>query len=305
MNIIDKIVKNDKQKKFIKTTLERVAAAEIGPSAATIAYYLLLSIFPLIIAIGNVLPYLKIEPDTVLPYINAMLPESIYEMLEGTISSLLVKSNGGLLSVSAIATLWAASRSINSLQNSLNKVYGVAEQTNKIFTRLFSFVAIFLFLVAMMVIALVFILGQSVLDYLLPIFNLPNSISGVFGTLKWPVTMFSLFLTMSIIYGFLPNAKLRLRFIFPGAAFTTIGWMVLAQGFGLYTRYFSTGFSSYGFIGGFIVFMLWLDFAATLIIIGGVINAVLEEYYNGEIEHRSRIIPNRLGKLGGDKDEEK
>ncbi len=156
---------------------------------------------------------------------------------------------------------------------------------------------IFLFLIGVVVIAMVFTLGQSVIDYILPIFNLPDAISGIFGTLKWPVTVISLFLTMSIIYGILPNVKIRLRHIFPGAAFTTVGWLVLTQFFGLYTKYFSTGFNSYGPIGVFIIFMLWLDFAATLIIVGGVINAVLEEYFNGGLEHRERRIPTQLSRM--------
>lgn len=298
-------IKNDKLKKFIQTVMGRVSGAEIGPSSSTIAYYLLLSIFPLIIAVGNMLPFLQINPETVLPYIESMLPASIYEMLEGTIRSLLENSNGGLLSISAVATLWAASKSINALQNALNKVYGVKSRVNAVLTRLFSFVAIFIFLMAVMVLAILFTMGQSILDYILPILNLPNSISGVFGTLKWPVTMISLFLVMSIIYYFLPNAKVRIRSVLPGAVFSTLGWMGLTQFFGLYTKYFSKGFSSYGIIGGFIVFMLWLNFAATVIIIGGVINAVIEEFSTGEIKAKERRIPKRLTKLIHSKDESK
>lgn len=297
MGALKKLSNNEKIKRFIQTVLGRVKEAEIGPSAATIAYYLLLSLFPLIIAVGNILPYLNINPETVLPYIQSMLPESIFKMLEGTIRSLLETSNGGLLSLSAVATLWGASRSINALQNSLNKVYGVTRRSNMLLTRLFSFGAIFMFLVAVMLLAIVFTLGQSVLDYILPILNLPGTISGLFGTLKWPVTMISLFLTMSLIYSYLPNAKVRLRSVLPGALFSTIGWMALTQFFGLYTKYFSNGFSSYGLIGGFIVFMLWLDFAATVIILGGVINAVTEEYTNGEIETRESRIPDKLTQI--------
>lgn len=301
----NELTKNQKRKKFLETVLARMSAAEVGSSAATIAYYLLLSIFPLIIAVGNILPYLKINAERVLPYIATMLPDSIYTMLEGTIRSLLENSNGGLLSISAIATLWGASRSINALQNSLNKVYGVPRRTNMILTRLFSFGVIFLFLMAVMVLAILFTLGQSILDYILPILSLPESISGLFGTLKWPVTMISLFLTMSVIYSVLPNAKVRLRSILPGAIFSTVGWMALTQFFGLYTKYFSNGLTSYGLIGGFIVFMLWLDFAATVIILGGVINAVCEEYFNGGIEARERRIPAKLSQLITDKQQKK
>ena len=297
MKSVERILNNQTYRKLIGTIQERFKGAEVGLSAAAIAYYLLLSLFPLTIAIGNILPFLNLVPEMVLPYISAMVPESIFTMLEGTIRSLLSVSNGGVLSVSAIATLWASSRSINALQITLNKVYGVERRANMILTRLFSFGAIFLFLLSVIVVALLFSFGQRILDYILPILNLPISIVDIFQTLKWPVTLLVLFVTMCVIYAFLPNAKVRLRSILPGAIFASVGWMILTQFFGLYTHYFSKGFTSYGLIGGFVVFMLWLDFAATVIILGGLINAVFEEFISGSIETRNSSLNVPLRKI--------
>lgn len=290
MSLLNKVVKNERQRLFIQTSMNRFKSAEIGPSAAAIAYYLLLSLFPLLIAIGNMLPYLNMDPDKILPYIESMVPPNIFSMLKGTIRSLLSSSSGGLLSVSAIATLWASSRSINALQNSLNKVFGVERRANMFLTRIFSFGVISLFMLTVMILAVVFSFGQAVLDYILPLLNVSNSvvldITDLFGTLKWPVTVAMLFLTMCLIYSALPNARVSWRSVVPGAILTTIGWMVLTQFFGLYTKYFSSSLVSYGIIGGFVVFMLWLDFAATLILLGGVINAICEEFIHGTIETR-------------------
>ena len=64
---------------------------------------LLLSLFPLLIAVGNVLPYLRIDPNSVLPYIAEAIPKDVYKNLEPAIRSLLTQRSGGLLSVSALA----------------------------------------------------------------------------------------------------------------------------------------------------------------------------------------------------------
>ena len=61
--------KNQSLMRFIETTQSHMVTAEIGNSSVVVAYYLLLSLFPLLIAVGNVLPYLRIDPNSVLPYI--------------------------------------------------------------------------------------------------------------------------------------------------------------------------------------------------------------------------------------------
>ncbi|QIL45649.1 YihY/virulence factor BrkB family protein [Vagococcus coleopterorum] len=296
MKLLKKIASNKWLVKLTQSIQLRTTNAEVGTSAATIAYYLLLSLFPLTIAIGNILPFFKIDAATVLPYIETMVPASIFRMLSGTIEDLLSTSNGGLLSISAIATVWASSRSINALQISLNKIYDVQGRHNMLIKRLFSFGMIFLFLITIMLVAVLFSMGQRILDIVLPMFNLSPDISTWFTTLKWPVTMGSLFLTMSLIYAVLPNAKVRIRSVVPGALFSTMGWMLLTQFFGLYTDYIAKGLSSYGVIAGFIIFMLWLDFSAVVIIIGGIINAVIEDMTGDGLIQRKDPIELSVGK---------
>ena len=92
---------------------------------------------------------------------------------------------------------------------------------------------------------------------------------------------------MFLIYLIVPNAQLKLKAVIPGTVFATVGWMLLSQVFGIYAKYFATRVGGYQIIGSFIVLMLWLNFAATIIILGGIINAVVQEYITGaEIKER-------------------
>lgn len=59
MKFLDNIKKNQSLMRFIETTQSHMVTAEIGNSSVVVAYYLLLSLFPLLIAVGNVLPYLE------------------------------------------------------------------------------------------------------------------------------------------------------------------------------------------------------------------------------------------------------
>ena len=64
MKIVDKVKSNQKLMRFIETTQNRITDSEMGTTSVVVAYYLLLSLFPLMIALGNLLPYLSIDPTT-------------------------------------------------------------------------------------------------------------------------------------------------------------------------------------------------------------------------------------------------
>lgn len=302
MKLVDKVKNNDKLMRFIETTQQRMVESDIGNTSVVVAYYLLLSLFPLLIAVGNILPYLHIDSDTVLPYIAEAIPASIYADLEPAIKSLLTQRSGSLLSISALAALWSASQSINAMQTAMNKAFGVAQRSNFIVVRLMSLFVIVLLLTAIVGVVGVLGLGKTILDFLQPIFHYSTNFIDTFQALKWPLTSLVLLVIMSLIYRVVPNTKLSFRSIIPGAIFSTIGWMLLSQLFGLYIKYFSSKISSYQIIGSFIVLMLWLNFAATIIILGGIINAVVKEYTSKEeIQHRSgffsRIFDNIKHKI--------
>ena len=70
--------------------------------------------------------------------------------------------------------------------------------------------------------------------------------------------------------------------------------MLLSQIFGLYVKYFSSRIASYQIIGSFIILMLWLNFAATIIILGAIVNAVVDEYLSGDKEKKQPSFEQRL-----------
>ena len=247
MKFLDNIKKNQSLMRFIETTQSHMVTAEIGNSSVVVAYYLLLSLFPLLIAVGNVLPYLRIDPNSVLPYIAEAIPKAI--------RSLLTQRSGGLLSVSALAAFWSASQSINALQNAMNKAFGVEQRKNFILVRVVSFLVILLFMVAIVGVVVILGLGQYIIELLQPIFHYSTSVIDTFQALKWPLTTVVLLVIMCLIY-----ARI----------------------------------ASYQIIGSFIILMLWLNFAATIIILGAIVNAVVDEYLSGDKEKKQPSFEQRL-----------
>ncbi|GCF93940.1 hypothetical protein NRIC_18310 [Enterococcus florum] len=294
MGLIKKIQSNEKLMRFIESIQKHITETEIGGRSVVVAYYLLLSFFPLLIVIGNLLPYLDITPETVLPYVREIIPMEIYNFLKPAIENLLSNNSGGLLSISVLAALWSASKGVNALQTALNRAYGVEDRGNFVISRIVSVGMVAVLLVAIIGVALFFSIGQVVMDALQPLLGFSTEYIDIFTTLRWPVTVVGLLLILSALYMVIPNARVPFKYTLPGTATTTIGWMVLTQGFGLYARTFARSISGYQIIGSFIVLMLWLNFAATLVIFGGIINVTLQEFQTGREVKEGR---NRFQKI--------
>lgn len=295
--MLEKLKSNEKLMRLIETVQTHVQETEIGDRSVVVAYYLLLSFFPLLIVIGNLLPYLSITPETVLPYVREIIPAEIYEFLKPAIEGLLSNNSGGLLSISVFAAIWSSSKGVNALQTALNRAYGVDDRGNFVISRIVSVGMVGLLLMAVIAIALFFSVGQIIMDGLQPLLGFSTAYIDAFTRLRWPITLLGLLIILSAIYIVIPNAKVRLRYTLPGTIFATLGWMVLAQGFGLYARTFARSISGYQIIGSFIVLMLWLNFAATIVIFGGIINVTLEEIRTGREVRQGDSRVNKLLKF--------
>lgn len=269
--------------RFFSVLKKRITSSEFSTYSIVVAYYLLLSLFPLVITIGNILPFLKIDPNTILPYIQEIMPGTIYKFLQPALKNLLTQSSGGLLSISALTTIWSASKSINALQKAMNKSIGVQGRSNIVARILSVFVLIF-FMFAIVAVSIVIGMGKVVLDHLQPIFHFSDTIIDTFQAMKWPFTSVILFMIMLIIYWLVPNVRMKLRSLLPGSLLATVGWLLLSQVFGLYAKYFATSIGGYQIIGSFVVLMLWLNFAAMILILGSVLNASFEEFHSGPLK---------------------
>ncbi|KRL05992.1 YihY/virulence factor BrkB family protein [Liquorilactobacillus oeni] len=292
-------------KNVVKNMLQRSATVNINNTAIVIAYYSLLAIFPTIILIGNLMPLLNIKAQTVLTYLQTAVPNTIYNTLHPIVISFLEKGSGGLISISALVALWAASQGVNALKLALNNAYGVESSQGAIAVRLVSFFLTLVFVILIAVILTLFSFGQLILDYITPLFHLSTDFSSLFSIFKWPVTVLGLFLIISLIYYFLPNAKIHFHLILPGAVLTTFGWIILAQVFSIYVRYFAKSVLSYGTIGTFIVLLFWLNYSGWLIMLGAVLNATLEEKKYQKIEPKIGKIQHFFKKRHSDKERNK
>jgi membrane protein len=244
------------------------------------AYYFLLSLFPLVITIGNILPYLNLDVAEILTYLKRLVPSSIYLILRDLIKKLLTNKSGGLLSISALVTLWSGSRSINALQKGINRAYG-GQGSNFILSRIISFLVLLLLIFVSVSSVIILGFGQNLVVFFQNKFSLDLKIFGNFQLLSLLILALFIFLIIAVLYYAISNIVItKMRFVFPGAFLAMIGLLILSKIFGMYANYFSRNLSEYQVVGSFIVLMFWLVFSARIIIFGSIFNAIMMDYFN-------------------------
>ena len=91
--------------------------------AAAISYNMLLAVFPAIILLLSILPHTPLETEEVLSVLEFLFPGETVVLLEQTITDLLDKTQGTILSIGFVLTLFYASSSVNAILSGFNASY--------------------------------------------------------------------------------------------------------------------------------------------------------------------------------------
>lgn len=283
-------------KPFIKGFTKAVSDGEITQHSIVIAYYILFSIFPIIIIVGNVLPLFRIDTKPIADYLSLILPSQVSQFVMPMIKNLLSKHSSGILSFGIIVAIWSLSSLINSIRISMNKIYGIHWQEkhepwwNVILSRILTLLITAFLVFLWIVVTFVLTFGQQIVEFLAPIFSLHLDWIYKVESYKWPlIVLMMIFVNLYLNY-FLPNISGAKRVIIPGAILTTIGWATLSYVFGLYLRFFGTRWQNYGIVGTFIVFMLWMNFIALIFLIGVCVNASLHTIKYGQANYTKSTV---------------
>lgn len=264
-------------KGFFKELLARIQYVDVTALGAQLAFFFLLSLFPLLIFMVTLLPYLNLQEDQLFNILRTYAPGEVYSLIDGTLDEVLSDRNGGLLSVGIIATIWSASNGMNALIKSLNRSYDLDETRPFLIARGISIIFTLLLIVLFVVALALPIFGEQIGTFLFSYLGYEQGFLSVWNQVRWTIPPVMIFIVFMLLYWIAPNRKLYLKSVIPGAIFATVGWIVVSLGFSLYVSSFANYSATYGSIGGIIVLMMWLYFSGTILMVGGQINAVMQE----------------------------
>lgn len=255
---------------------DKVKQDYVNAFSGQAALFIIISVFPIVIMLLNIIQFLPITKTDFQKAVIYVLPDSFSALAYNIIEELYLKSSGTMLSVSALATLWSASRGTLAIANGMNAIYGIKETRNYVMLRLISclytvsFVAIIIFSLSILV------FGNSIYGIIASKFPIFEALAATFISLRVLIALCLLMLFFTFIYMVMPNRKVHFRYQIPGALFSSAGWMAFSFVFSVYIDNFNNYSNTYGSLTAIVLLMLWLYICMYILFLGGEINVFFE-----------------------------
>lgn len=244
---------------------KHMSKKNISAFAASTAFFIFLSLIPALMLLCALIPYTPLTEANLMSVATEISPEAMHPLLINIIADVYEKSIG-IISVTAIATLWSAGKGVLALMRGLNAINDVEENRNYFHLRLAACMYTILILLVVIFSLLAMVFGNTLVGLIedrIPqttfLFNLLMNFRILF---VWLV----LTLVIALMYTYVPGAKLGFKMQLPGAVIAAVGWNVMTWAFSVYENEFN-GFNTYGNLTTIIILMLWL-YAGMHIILG-------------------------------------
>lgn len=257
---------------------KRMDDVDVFGLAAQLAYFFLLSLFPFLLFLLNLIGYLPINVESVMEIMDVYAPDEIMTLIESNLDQLLSQANGGLLSIGIIGTLWAASNAINGIMKAFNRAYDIDEDRSFLATRLIAIVLTIAMVLVIIISLLLPVFGQIIGEYIFSFIGLSDSFLQLWGTLRWVLSSVIFFIVLLFLYKLAPNKHIYFRETIWGTIIGTIAWQIVSYGFSFYVSTFANYSVKYGSLGAIIIMMIWFYLLGAIIILGGIINSVISEF---------------------------
>ncbi len=258
----------------------------ISVRAAAIAFSFFLAIFPFILFIFTLIPYIPIEnfQTSLLDLFAEIIPPDTYVMVEKTIFEIVTKQNSGLLSLSFLLTFIFSTNGISAIIDGFNGSWHITETKTWIQQRLMA-IYLMMALSFLVVLAIALItMGSTFIDWMI----LKRLVASDFTVIlleiiQWIITLALTFFSVSFLFYFGPARRKEYHFFSPGSILSTALLILGTLGFNYYITNFSNYNALYGSIGTLIIFLIWLFFNAFILLIGFELNVSIAKAKAGSI----------------------
>ncbi|GAA1979909.1 YihY/virulence factor BrkB family protein [Isoptericola halotolerans] len=268
-------------KRAIKGAFREFGDDQCIDLAAALTFFAVLASAPALLALISVLGLVadaEAAVDSVTDTVSDFLPAETLAIIEPLVENAASSTGAGLaLVLGLVVALWSASGYVTAFSRAMNRIYEVEE--GRPFWKLRP---IMLVVTVITVVLAALVVANLVLSG--PVAEAVGSAVGLGGTAltvwqiaKWPVALLLVVVVVALLYHLTPNVKQpKFRWISIGAAVAILVWVVASAAFGFYVTQFGSYGSTYGTLGGVIVFLLWLWITNLALLFGAELDAELE-----------------------------
>ncbi|NJN43010.1 MAG: YihY/virulence factor BrkB family protein [Flammeovirgaceae bacterium] len=274
--------------RLLKIFGKNIQENEIVTRANGVSFNFILAIFPAIIFVFTLIPYIStyfptINNEAIIEFIKTILPGKMEEAVSTTIEDIVHNQRGGLLTFGFFFALFLSTNGMMSLMSAFNACYKTVEKRNVFKMRLTAIGLTFMLAAVVFLSITLLVVGQITIDYISQNLSDFRQISWdqytlyVILTLRFVVIFIMFFIAISSIFYFGPAIHYNWRFFSIGSTFSTFACLAVSYGFSYYITNFGTYNKVYGSIGVLIALMIWIQLLTIILLFGYEINASLHQ----------------------------
>ena len=257
---------------IISATWRETISDDVVNRAAALSFWFLMGFFPLLFSVAGMVSMIGGQGThgILLEYLGKVLPSSASALIEEVLS----QTTGRGVGLSLLFALWSASSATSGLMDALNSTYDLKESRPWWKARLVSVVLA----VATGALLTVAVLLVAYIPVVLHIVAPGSALIVIWRIAEWPAAACLLFLALLCMYRFAPDVqRQKWKWLVPGSILALVIWLIVSFGFKIYIRNFSNYSMLYGSVGTLIILMFWFYLSGAAILIGGELNAILED----------------------------
>lgn len=244
--------------------------------ASSLAFNYLMAIFPAIIVLFTLIPYIPIEnfQDEIFKLLQEVLPHNAFEATKSTIEDILKQQHGGLLSFGFALSLYYSTNGIIAMMTAFNNTYSSPETRREWQKRLIALGLVAILSTQVFASVLLIIFSGTAINMLVEYGWLQGSLTITLIQIGvWLIILLLLFFAYSFLYYYGPSRRMKYHFISAGSTMATLLTIISSMGFAYFVNNFSQYNKLYGSIGTLMVIMLWLYITSLVLLIGFELNA--------------------------------
>ena len=245
--------------------------------AGYIAFTTMLSLFPFMIFLVSVAGFFG-DTRSGEDFLNNLItfrPPDVIKTLQPAIEEVIKNRSGSLLTIGLALSMYSASSAVSALRLALDLAYGVDETRSFWWRKMQDFLVVLVGSIVIILTSVAVILGPWFGNFLATFTLVDASDQSLWHLARYSFALVLLVAAVIGLHRILPNSRLTVRQIFPGALTTTVVWILAASVLTFYFGRFNNYTGTYGSLGGVIITLLFFYVSAIIFIFGGEMNATL------------------------------
>lgn len=257
----------------------RCTKDEVTTRAAALAYYLVFSIFPLLILFSLIIGSLHIDTATMDILLARVLPMDMIDMLKGYLDYVTRTFDMKLLMFALVFSIYFPWRFIRSLMDGIRISYRQESEESFIRRTLKQILCTLLIPLTLAASLILIILGHNVITFLVSLLPSQTLRLSDFLLTLWQYGRFLIAaaimsIALIILYRCSIPTRVPFKTLLPGIVFSIIAWVISSIAFSFYVENFGDYSVIYGTLGAFVILLLWLYLTGLIFLAGSEINAL-------------------------------